>query len=144
MGMRQTQSQARLDHQHPASKTAMPGDPRVAGQIIGSPEMLELPDLPSLGLPMCVQPFVMLFFMNNSQACHSDHRCVKEVSLPQHVKTKGSPNQKSGEQGHIHEYEDTCLAPQGHPHLKLSLIYIHSTCSHSLSATPLLEAIPYL
>jgi hypothetical protein len=56
MGMRQTCGQARLDHQHPALKTAMPGDPRVARQIIGSPEMLELNDPSSLGLPMVFSP----------------------------------------------------------------------------------------
>lgn len=112
-GMRQAQGQARLDHQHPALKTAIPGDPRVTGQVTGSPEMLELSDLSSLGLPMCVQPFVMLFFMNSSEACHNDHGCVREVSLLQHVKTKGSPNQKGGEQGHMHEYEDTCLSTPG-------------------------------
>lgn len=124
----------------------------MTGQIIGSPEMLELSDLSSLGLPMCVQPFVMLFFMNSSEACHNDHRCVREVSLPQHVKTKGSPNQKGKEQGHMHEYKDICLSIPGprpstaipnlypfylqplclQPHLFLKL---SPTCNHPSTCT---------
>lgn len=110
-------------------------------------------DLFSLGLPICIQSFVMLFFMNSSEACHKDHGCIREVSLPQHVKTKGSPNQKSGEQGHMHGNEDTCLSTRGpalstgipnlypfylqplplqpHPFLKLSPTCNHpSTCTH--------------
>lgn len=48
MGIRPTQGQARLGHRHSALKTAVPGDPSVAGQIFGSPEVLELNDLSSL------------------------------------------------------------------------------------------------
>lgn len=101
MGIRPTQGQARLGHRYSALKTAVPGDLSVAGQIFGSPEVLELNDLSSLGLPISVQPFVMLFFTNSSVTCNSDHGCVREVSPPQHVKTKGSPNQKSRDQKDI-------------------------------------------
>lgn len=60
----------------------------MAGQTIGSSEMVELSELLSYDLLVCVQPLAMLFFFFLQTArwpdCHDDHRGAGEVLLDQH------------------------------------------------------------
>lgn len=59
----------------------------MAGQTIGSSEMVELSDLLSNNLLICVQALAMLFFFLQTARwpdCHDDHRGAGEVLLDQH------------------------------------------------------------